>query len=64
MGVARQVSDTLLKSLVQAIIGLGSLALTGYLLVSGQEVPSELYAIITLVLGFYFGVGTAQGGGR
>lgn len=57
-------TDVLLKTLVQAIIGVGALALAAFLVIQGQDVPEELWAIITLILGFYFGAATVKGTGR
>ncbi len=44
----------------QSVIMQGSLSLLvvglwGYLLATGQEVPAELSAVVTLVIGFFFG---------
>ncbi len=41
--------------IMQGLISLLVVGLWGYLLATGQEVPSELSAIVSLVIGFFFG---------
>ncbi len=41
--------------IMQGSISLLVIGLWGYLLVTGQEVPAELSAVVTLVIGFFFG---------
>lgn len=43
------------KSLIQAIIGVGAMALIAYMMVAGLEVPQELWLLLGTVIGFYFG---------
>ncbi len=40
---------------MQGSISLIVIGLWGYMLATGQEVPSELSAIVSLVIGFFFG---------
>jgi len=58
----------LIKSsvLTQALITIAVLSLTGYMMIVGRPVPGELYAMDSLVIGFYFGskVGIQQGESR
>lgn len=55
----------LLKSSVvtQGVITIITLVIWGVLLIQGRVIPIELNAIVTLVIGFYFGskVGMYQG---
>lgn len=51
---------TLKELFQQSVIMQGSISLVvigiwGYMLVTGQEVPAELSAVVTLVIGFFFG---------
>ncbi len=41
--------------IMQGAISLLVIGLWGYLLATGQEVPPELSAVVTLVIGFFFG---------
>ena len=41
--------------IMQGALSLAVVGLWGYMLVTGQEIPSELSAIVTLVIGFFFG---------
>ncbi len=49
--------------LTQFIITLLVLLVWGYLIISGHQVPETVEALLTLVVGFYFGskLGIAQG---
>jgi hypothetical protein len=49
--------------IVQAFVTFILVCATTYLWVTGQPVPQELLAVLTLVIGFYFGskTGFAQG---
>ena len=55
----------LLKSsvLTQAMITLITLSVISYMIIAGRPVPAELWAVGSLVIGFYFGskVGIVQG---
>lgn len=56
--------DLLRESIItQALITVSVVGADLYLLLSGQTVPQELWALTTLVVGFYFGskVGYSQG---
>ena len=48
---------TLLKEsvIVQAILTLGFSGAVVYMLLVGQTVPSEMWGVFTLLLGFWFG---------
>ncbi len=41
--------------IMQGLVSLTVIGIWGYLLVTGQEVPGELSAVVTLVVGFFFG---------
>ena len=41
--------------IMQGAISLVVIGIWGYLLIAGLEVPSELSAVVTLVVGFFFG---------
>ncbi len=41
--------------IMQGAVSLVVVGLWGYLLIVGQEVPAELSAVVTLVVGFFFG---------
>jgi len=41
--------------IMQGLLSLLVIGLWGYMVVTGQEVPSELSALVTLVVGFFFG---------
>ncbi len=52
--------QTLLDLFQQSVIMQGTLSLLviglwGYMVVTGQEIPAELSALVTLVVGFFFG---------
>jgi len=49
--------------IVQGFITVLVLGLWAFMVATGQEIPSELSAILTLVVGFFFGskTGVAQG---
>ena len=48
--------DLLAESvIIQGLLTLGVLGLIAYLLIVRQEVPSELWAILSLIVGFFFG---------
>ncbi len=52
--------ETLLQLLRESILIQGTLTLTVvgvalYLMATGQEVPTDLWTLVTLVVGFYFG---------
>jgi uncharacterized membrane protein AbrB (regulator of aidB expression) len=40
---------------MQGLLSLAVVGLWGYMLVTGQEVPAELSAVVSLVIGFFFG---------
>jgi len=57
--------DVIQRSIVQAVIGVGSMALIAYMMVAQLEVPQELWLLLGTVLGFYFGTnaeGTIRAG--
>ena len=41
--------------IMQGLLSLLVIGLWGYMVVTGQEVPSTLEALVTLVVGFFFG---------
>ncbi len=41
--------------IMQGLLSLLVIGLWGYMVVTGQEIPSELSALVTLVVGFFFG---------
>ena len=41
--------------IMQGLLSLLVIGLWGYMIVTGQEVPPELSALVTLVVGFFFG---------
>ncbi len=41
--------------IMQGLLSLAVVGLWGYLLATGQEVPAELSAVVSLVIGFFFG---------
>ena len=45
----------IIKALVRPFLATSAWAATLYLIVSGSAVPGELWAIATLLSGFYFG---------
>ena len=48
--------DLLAESvIIQGLLTLGVLGLIAYLLIVRQEVPNELWAILSLIVGFFFG---------
>ena len=48
--------DLFAKSvIIQGLLTLGVFGLIAYLLITKQEVPSELWAILSLIVGFFFG---------
>jgi hypothetical protein len=46
--------------IIQGLLTLGTLGLIAYLLVVNRPVPSELWAIMSLITGFFFGSKTQQ----
>ena len=44
--------------IVQGVLAVGTVGTTLYLMANGQEVPKELLALTSLVLGVYFGAKT------
>lgn len=46
--------------LIQGLVTLGVVYTTMYMMATGQEMPDLLTAIVTLVLGFYFGQKSQQ----
>ena len=53
--------DLLAESvIIQGLLTLGVLGLIAYLLIVRQEVPNELWAILSLIVGFFFGSKTRR----
>lgn len=46
--------------IIQAILALITVGSVIYLLVIGKEVPKELWSLVGLILGFYFGTKSQQ----
>lgn len=57
--------DLFAKSvIIQGLLTIGVLALIAYLLISNREVPTELWAIMSMIVGFFFGSKFQQVAGR
>ena len=57
--------DLFAKSvIIQGLLTIGVLALIAYLLISNREVPTELWAIMSMIVGFFFGSKFQQAAGR
>ena len=53
--------DLLAESvIIQGLLTLGVLGLIAYLLIVQREVPNELWAILSLIVGFFFGSKTRR----
>ena len=57
--------DLFAKSIIiQGILTLSVLGLIAYLLVVNREVPSELWSVFSLIVGFFFGSKLQRAAGR
>jgi len=48
------------KKLIALALVLGYLLFTGYCIVVGKQVPDSFVAILSSIIGFYFGRGNAE----
>jgi len=46
--------------IIQGILALGFSAAIGYLYVTGKPVPQELVALVSIILGYFFGAKNTQ----